>query len=137
MTVTLELRALQRSKRPLAAPSHTRCVETMKSTVTCRLEAAGIGAWPKLTQRHLPFEAERLSGCLPVRSTAKSLQGQPHQVGGVAVSFVVATRTVSNPLRHGELIFGLELLSLRLRCLPHEGGHAEQARSELATCMKQ
>ena len=56
----------------------------MKSTVTCRLEAAGIGAWPKLTQRHLPLgpEAERLSGCLPARSTAKSLQGQPHQDGG-------------------------------------------------------
>ena len=56
----------------------------MKSTVTCRLEAAGIGAWPKLTQRHHPLgpEAERLSGCLPARSTAKSLQGQPHQDGG-------------------------------------------------------
>ena len=92
----------------------------------------------KLTHRHLPLgpEAERLSGCLPARSTAKSLQGQPHQVGAV-VSFFVAIRTVSNQLRHGELIFGLELLSLRLRRLPHEGGHAEQARSELATCMKQ
>ena len=32
---------------------------------------------------------------------------------GAVVSFVVAIMTLSNPLRHGELIFGLELLSLR------------------------
>ena len=50
------------------------------------------------------------------------------------MSFVVAIMTLSNPLRHGELIFGLELLSLRLRRLPHEGGHAEQEAFRQAPC---
>jgi hypothetical protein len=83
----------QRSKRPRAAPSQTRCVETMKSTVTCvfLLKAAGsTGLTPHGLDRNLPLGPERLSGFFPVRTTAKRLPGQPHEVG--AVSFVT-TRT--------------------------------------------
>ena len=51
----------QRSKRPLAAPSQTRCVETMKSTVTCRLEAAG-SALGRNSRTATSHWALRLSG---------------------------------------------------------------------------
>ena len=110
----------------------------MKSTVTCRLEAAG-SALGRNSRTATSHWALRLSGSAAASlrvAQPRAYRVSPTKMGAV-VSFVVAIMTLSNPLRHGELIFGLELLSLRLRRLPHEGGHAEQARSELATCMKQ
>ena len=81
-------------------------------------------AGPHGLHRSLPLGPERLSGFFPVRSTVKNMPGQPHEElrGSELRHYQDGT---FNKLRDGELIGGLELLSLRRRRLPHEGGHAE------------
>lgn len=78
-------------------------------------------ARPHGLHHNLPLGPERLSGFFPVRSTVKA-GSAPRSKGSELRHYQDGT---FNKLRDGELVGGLELLSLRRRRLPHEGGHAE------------